>query len=104
MISELSGNTLTLAEYMSELSEETYTAGWMDGLEYALWKAVIDGPRKYGRLDIDEKTIKTLDELSASSGGWIYFDDETQETFIGIGSWTTQYQENIECYTDNGRS
>jgi hypothetical protein len=29
-----------LADYMSDLSEEAYSAGWMNGLEYALWDAL----------------------------------------------------------------
>ena len=32
-----------LMVYMSELSEEAYRAGWMDGLEFALWMAVRKG-------------------------------------------------------------
>jgi hypothetical protein len=32
-----------LAQYMSDLSEDAWHAGWMDGIEFALWDAVING-------------------------------------------------------------
>lgn len=49
-----------LSDYMSELSEEAYYAGWMEDLEYALWDAVILGPKKYGVLDITTNHISKL--------------------------------------------
>ncbi len=27
-------------------------AGWMEGLEFELWGAIIDGPFRYGRLEL----------------------------------------------------
>ena len=48
MFGELTDSEKALAEYMSELSEEAFFAGWMEGLEYALWKAVVENPFTYG--------------------------------------------------------
>ncbi len=92
MINELSKNELELDEFMSELSEEAFTAGWMTGLEYALWEAVISGPKSYGRLDITNEHIKKLILLSENCGGWIYFDDETEETFMTKECWVEHYK------------
>ncbi len=83
---------LELEQYMSELSEEAYCAGWMTGLEYALWNAVINGPRDYGRLPITDAHISKLKELSNRCGGWIVFDDETEETFIPLQEWQQKYE------------
>ena len=30
-----------LADYMSELSEDAFSARWMDGLEFELWSALL---------------------------------------------------------------
>lgn len=76
-----------LADYMSDMSEEAYCAGWMVGLEYVLWSAVIDGPRKYGRLEITDEHIAKLKELSDACGGWIRFDYEKGEIFVSSGEW-----------------
>ena len=96
MIEELSGTIRELAEFMSELSEEAYTASWMDGLEYARWSAVHNGPRRYGRLYICEQHISTLRNLSESIEGWIYFDGESEESFINILDWQNKYNKNIQ--------
>lgn len=98
MIEELEGSVRELAELMSELSEEAYTAGWMDGLEYALWYAVENGPKKYGRITINEQHIIKLRNLSVSIGGWVYFDEEAEEKFINSESWAIKYSQNIPNY------
>ena len=98
MIKDLNKNQQELAEYMIELSEEAYYAGWMEGLEYALWKAVVEGPYNYGRLNINKNHIENLQNLSTQCGGWIYFDHLKEESFIDLESWKTKYSENIETY------
>ncbi len=80
-----------LAEYMSMLSEEAYSAGWMKGLEHALWDAVISGPRKYGRISIQRKHINELRNRSAACGGWIIFDDNSEETWLPMDEWKNRY-------------
>jgi hypothetical protein len=53
MLGDLTAPQRRLAEFMSELSEEAYYAGWMLELEYALWEALVDGRSEYGRLEFD---------------------------------------------------
>ncbi len=87
---------------MSELSEAAYYAGWMHGLEFALWRAVTEGPRRYGRLDITAEHVSKLRELSDSAGGWIVFDDKTEETYMSLDEWRRIYADRIksmESYT-----
>ena len=81
-----------LMSYMSALSEEAYCAEWMWGLEYALWKAVLDGQLKYGRLEITPEQITKLHALSKACGGWIVFDDVIGETFIPQEQWEGMYE------------
>lgn len=80
-----------LMEYMSELSEEAYYAGWMDGLEYALWTAVLEGSLKYGHFQITRTHTAKLRELSDRCGGWIVWDDATELTFMPMDQWQKKY-------------
>ncbi len=89
-----------LADYMSDLSEQAYYAGWMAGLEYVLWHAMVDGPRKYGRLEITDEHIAKLKELSDACGGWIVFDDKKGETFVPLDAWLRIYETNRNRSSD----
>ena len=77
-----------LADYMSTLSERAYCAGWMDGLEFALWRAVVHGPFKYGGLQLTSEHVDRLLQLSHACGGWIFFHETKEETFIPLADWT----------------
>lgn len=92
MINDLKRNEYELEKFMSKLSEEAYTAGWMSNLEYELWEAVVSGPKRYGRLFITNENIQNLKELSDNCGGWIYFDNVTEETFIEKEHWEEHYK------------
>jgi hypothetical protein len=84
----MSPEAAALRDYMSDLSEEAWYAGWMMDLEYALWNAVEYGRRSYGRLDITEGHIAKLRELSAACGGWIRFAaDVSGEEFVPLDAW-----------------
>lgn len=87
MLSDLSPPQQALERYMSELSERAFHAGWMEGLEFALWRAVQDGPFKYGRLELTPEHLTRLTELSSACGGWIYFDQEREESFASFAEW-----------------
>lgn len=87
-----SHNALML--YMSDLSEEAYSASWMDGLEFVLWKAVIEGPCTYGRLDITQEHIEVLQTLSKLAKGWIVHNDT--EEFIELDQWINRYESEIK--------
>lgn len=76
---------------MSNISEEAYTAGWISNLEYVLWEAVLNGPKKYGRYFINQDDIDTLTKLSNELNCWIYFDQDTGETAIPITEWQEKY-------------
>lgn len=92
MLSDLEPTARQLAEYMSDLSEEAYAAGWMEALEFELWAALDEGPRDYGRLRISNDHIDKLRQLSAAAGGWIVFDDVKEESVLPLHEWRSRYQ------------
>lgn len=76
---------------MSEISEAAYCAGWMLDLEHALWRAVIEGPRPYGRVAITERDVAELRRLSDACAGWIAWDEESEETWLSLAAWRVRY-------------
>ena len=91
MLSELSVPARRLADYMSELSEEAYCAGWMMELEYDLWNALIEGPREYGFIQLTNEHIAQLRKLSRNARGWIVFDPDTAETLLRLAEWKKKF-------------
>lgn len=91
MLAELSPAQRRLAEFMSEVSEEAYYAGWMVGLEYALWEALLEGRSKYGRLELTDEHRRRLRQLSDECGGWIVFDERVDETWVPISEWQRRF-------------
>jgi hypothetical protein len=80
-----------LMESMWKISEEAWSSGWMKDLEFELWRIVNHGPEKYGQLYIDEPLISQLRGHANASGGWIYWDDIEQETWVGMSEWLERY-------------
>lgn len=80
-----------LAQYMSDLSEEAYSAGWMNGLEDALWEVVLGDRREYSHATFTDEHAVELRRLSAC-GGWIVFDDSREETWVSLAEWQTRFQ------------
>ena len=93
MLRDLAPAQLELAKYMSDLSEESYCAGWMQGLEYALWQVLVDGRSAYGRVTFTSVHADRLRRLSELCGGWIVFDDVTEETFVPLSDWEARFSE-----------
>ena len=87
MITDLTDEQKGLADYMSTLSEEAFSAGWMKGLEYALWEAMNGELSEYGRLKFTESHRQKLRELSQQIEGWIVFDEHKEEVFIPLALW-----------------
>ena len=93
---EVSAHQLAVQELIdciSEISEEAYCASWMDAVEFALWRRMCEGPGRYGRAQIDQARIQMLRDLSQRCGGWVYWNDETDETFIPMREWEELYDE-----------
>jgi hypothetical protein len=91
MINDLNQDERQLAEFMSELSERCYCAGWMMDLEYVLWDAVMTGPRNFGHGTITREDISKLIQLSDKINSWICFDDELEEVSIPFDKWKVKF-------------
>lgn len=95
MYHDLNIHEKKLADFMSELSERCYAAGWMENLEYVLWETTLNGPRDYGQFRILEDDIHQMIQLSNNCNCWIYFDDSNEETSIPLRKWVDMYEETI---------
>lgn len=91
MLADLSPDQRRLADYMSELSELAFCAGWMDGLEFALWEAMQGRRSDYGRLVFTPDQRDKLKMLSERVGGWVVFDDQAEESFLPLKEWKGVY-------------
>lgn len=92
MLADLTKDQRELAELMSEISEEAFCAGWMKGLELALWDAVTRGTREYGRMEIDNDRIDRLRDLARACDGWIVFDDDREEVWVPMPDWIQRFK------------
>jgi hypothetical protein len=91
VLQQLDPDARALADFMSELSEEAYCAGWMAGLEFELWRALIGGSRAYGGLEITDEQLARLRELSEAAEGWILFDDVEEELLVPLDEWKQRF-------------
>jgi hypothetical protein len=89
---DLNKEQKALCLLMSDISEEAWCAGWMNGLEYALWYIMLHGPAKYGWKVINGDTIQQLKNLSEQEECWITFDQVTQETAVSLSEWEAMFQ------------
>ena len=80
-----------LAERMSAISEDCYCAGWMMGLEFALWSFVLNGPEGYGQGRVSEDDVAALKSLSEKAGGWIVFRMDRGMMFVPMAEWLSTY-------------
>lgn len=96
MANELNAPQRKLADFMSNISERCWHAGWMENLEYALWDAVINGERVYGHNTVTQGDINALKELSTAANCWIIFDDNTEETAVPLEVWSKKFQQDIQ--------
>ena len=93
MLRDLTPSQRELADYMSELSEEAYCAGWMHDLEYELWQVLqSDSPSRFGRLVASDDQLYKLRSLSSACEGWIHFDDAREETWLSFAEWQPLYE------------
>lgn len=97
MIKNLTPDQEKLANFMSDISERCYYAGWLDNLEYVLWGALINGPRAYGRGEITQEDIDALKQLSGAVNAWIVFDDDPniEEVALDLDLWAIKFQADV---------
>lgn len=79
---------------MSDLSEEHWHAGWLNGTEYTLWKAIQQYPEPlhWGQRAIPLDTVADLYHLALAVGGWWVW-GEDGAYFVSLGEWERLYAE-----------
>jgi hypothetical protein len=65
MLVYLTPDQQALATAMSDISESSYSAGWMIGLEFALWYLLVTGKKSYGRYRLSEQESAIVHALLA---------------------------------------
>lgn len=68
----------------------------MENLEFAIWDAVVNGERMYGRTRISQTEIDQLQSFSKECNCWIYFDDEKGETAIELEQWINTFNKAVQ--------
>lgn len=76
-----------LYKCMSDISEDCYCAGWMMGLEFAIWAALQDGDHRYGMGKMDAEQLEICRELAKELNGWIIWVDDDTDPALPIAEW-----------------
>ena len=101
-MSVFSNDQRQLMELMWKVSEEAWSVGWMEGMEFDVWKFMQEGPGRYGQLILDEPILDRLRELATKAGGWIYWDKVEQETWIDMPAWKEMYSARVSMPGKSG--
>lgn len=73
-----------LLALMTGISEETWAAGWMHGIEYSLWRAAEHG---HEGTEATERQARLLKLLSEEANGWWYYHDMAGARFVRLDEW-----------------
>ena len=80
-----------LYKTMSDISEDCYYAGWMHGLEFAIWGALRDGDRSYGIGEMDADHLEQCRLLSEKTGGWIVWYGDEDDASLPLDEWGPRF-------------
>jgi len=85
-----------LLSRMKELCVKYCHQAWVQGFEFSLWRAIIEGPVK-----IQESEITELDRLCSDAGGWwTWAEGEAEPLFLALPEWRNQYDQQDEPQPD----
>jgi len=79
---------------ISDLSEEAYSAGWMQEAEYDVWRLSTEGG-SWGHLTAAEAEpqLRQLLQLVGSSGYWVMWDGSSEEERpVRLQDWYSRYR------------
>jgi len=80
---------------MEDISEDYWCAGWLNDLEFTLWKAVTTGNLDFG-WGMRESDLIRLKHLHEMAGGWwMWADDEENRRFVPTEEWLRIYAEKM---------
>lgn len=76
-----------LAEFMSDLSEDCYCAGWLIGTEFVLWSLANSGGGPWGIGTVTAEDAARLLALAAEAGGWVMWKDGVGTMLVPMDEW-----------------
>ena len=78
-----------LYQKMSDISEDSWCAGWLSGNEYALWEILHGARHEYGWGDVRYEDLEELRILSEHARGWIWTgpDKEYTPQLVTFAEW-----------------
>jgi len=78
-----------LYQKMSDISEDSWCAGWLSGNEYALWEILHGDRHEYGWGDVLYEDLEELRILSEHARGWIWTgpDKEYTPRLVTFAEW-----------------
>lgn len=87
----LSSAAIKLRDFLSDISEDVYAAGWMADCEWDIWSAYQEWkagrPAKWSFADISAYMAE-LEQLHREAGGWIWWlDHRGGEQFVADARW-----------------
>lgn len=86
-----------LADYMRMLSEDLYSAGWMQDFEFLLWQRITTGQLR----TLSRERADLLRDLSKLCGGWIAFNNDANVNefyvFVPLEEWKAKYAQWAEA-------
>ena len=86
-LEDLSSDQRDLATFISRISQRSYRALWMQGIEIDVWRALHAADGGGPPLNLSRGEVQRLLDLSGRCGGWIVFDANRGETFVPIQDW-----------------
>ncbi len=91
MVDMLNDDAQQLADYMTTLSRQAYHQDWIQHVEFVLWHAIVQGPIRYGHLDISDEHIEHLRFLSDQCGGWVFYHRSAGPCWVPLIEWQDIY-------------
>ncbi len=97
-----------LARRLSEISQSSVAARWLNDLEFMVWQDLTDrrlvedllvSPEGDVLPPLEETEKEELRRLSEAIGGWIVYDPEDAQdraAFVPLADWTTRFEAWLE--------
>jgi hypothetical protein len=80
-----------LTRHLGEISEEGYCAGWMNGLEFDIWRICTAGGGYFGGAKIEEQYAADLLNLASLAGSWPVWDKSKGRSYMPLAEWKATY-------------
>lgn len=85
-----------LLNYISEISEEYFCAGWQDSIEFLLWDLFQQDYKDIKEHEfwrkIDQQELEDMRFLAEATNCWAIWDEEKEEMTIPLDQWIPIYQ------------